>query len=76
MTTPDPTQLAIDMATAQALPLVAATLPLTPEQRIEFVHTLLACMSGWAQQVIGHAAASEAFAQLAQQGPAASAVVH
>lgn len=74
--TTDPTQLAIDMAAQQALPLVAATLTLTPEQRVEFVATLLACMSGWAQQAIGHDTAAKILAELALQGPAASAVVH
>ena len=66
----DPTQAALDMATAQALMFCMAVHSMTAEQRVEFVQTYLAAVSGMAEHAIGHQATAEAFAMVAQQRPA------
>jgi hypothetical protein len=65
----DPAQTALDMASAQALMFCMAMHSMTAEQRIEFVQTYLAAVSGMAEHAIGHEATAAAFAVVAQQRP-------
>ncbi len=77
MTQPtDPTALAMDLATANALAFVAIALQLTPEQRVEFLQVFLAALSGMAEHSIGRDATAEAFRATADMRPAAQPAVH
>lgn len=69
MNNPDPTQLALSWAAEQALAFCLAVHTMTPEQRIEFVQTYLAALSGMAEHAIGHQATAAAFALVARQRP-------
>jgi hypothetical protein len=72
----DATQLALDLATANALAFVSIALTLTPEQRVEFLAVFLATVSGMAEHSIGRDAVARVFRATADLGPAGAAVVH
>ena len=73
MSTPAPDddigRLGVRLAQATAPAFAWACHAMPHDERVEFVRTFLACLSGITQQAIGHEATGEAFAMVAALPP-------